>query len=247
MDRAWDTEDAGDDFVPGFLAPGFRILKNRLGPDYPRVLLILGNDDPAHTEEDLAVGEGEGLWEYIHRKTVDWAGFEVRGYNCVPPTPFMLKDWERYDVSRFVDPGCISPEEGRRSDGLTEREIRWATIAGELDELAGDDDQARTIWLFHTPPHGTGLDLADLGGKSVDHVPLDPQVGSIAVARFIEERQPLVTLHGHIHEAVRMSGRWREKLGRTHAFAGAHHGPELALVRFDPSDPAGATREIVPV
>jgi len=30
----------------------------------------------------------------------------------VPPTPFLLKDWEKYDVSAYVDPGCVSPEEG---------------------------------------------------------------------------------------------------------------------------------------
>lgn len=247
LDRSWDTGDTGNGFVPGYLAPGFRAVKDGLEGGYPRVFLVLGNDDPAHAEEDLAAGEAEGLWEYVHGKAVPWDDYEVRGYNCVPPTPFLLKDWERYDVSRYVDPGCIPPEEGKRSDGMTEREVRLATIAGELAGLTGDADQSRTIWLFHTPPHGTGLDLADMGGRMVDHVPLDPQVGSIAVRRFIEERQPLVTLHGHIHEAVRTSGTWRVALGRTHAFAGAHYGPELALVRFDPSDPAGATREIIPV
>jgi len=35
-------------------------------------------------------------------------------------------------------------------------------------------------------------------------------VGSIAVRRFIEERQPLLTLHGHIHESARLTGDWRE-------------------------------------
>lgn len=246
MDRSWDTQGTGDDFVPGFLAPGFRALQSALQGAFPRVFLILGNDDPAFTEQDLAAGEDEGLWEYVHRKVTDWEGYEVRGYNCVPPTPFLLKDWERYDVSRFVDPGCVSPEEGRRTDGLTEREIRWTTIKEELADLAGETDQTRTLWLFHTPPHGTGIDLADLGGRKVDHVPLDPEVGSIAVRGFIEDRQPLVTMHGHIHEAVRMSGRWKIELGATCAYAGAHHGPELALVRFDPTDPGGATRQIIP-
>lgn len=246
MDRSWDVMGTNDDFIPGFLAPGFRTLKDQLGKDYPRIFLILGNDDPAYTVEDLAQGEEEGLWEYMHGQATDWEGFEVRGYNCVPPTPFLLKDWERYDVSRYVDPGCVSPEEGRRTDGLTDREIRWTSIKEELADLIGDTDQSRTIWLFHTPPHGTGLDLADLGGRSVDHVPLDPQMGSIAVREFIEEKQPLVTMHGHIHEAVRMSGEWRVRLGETPGFAGAHHGPELALVRFDPADLDSATREIIP-
>jgi hypothetical protein len=246
LDRAWDTAGAGGDFVTGFLAPGFGALQDNLGADYPRVFLILGNDDPAHVERELAAGEERGLWEYVHGRRAVWEEWEVRGYNCVPPTPFLLKDWERYDVSRYVDPGCIPPEEGRRTDGRTAREIRWTTIREELAELAGDADQSRTIWLFHTPPHGTGLDLADLGGRRVDHVPLDPEVGSIAVREFIETRQPRLTLHGHIHEAVRTSGRWRVRLGATWALAGAHHGPELPLVRFDPADPAGATRDLLP-
>ena len=246
MDRAWDTAGTGGEFVTVFLAAGFRDLRRRLADSYPRVFLILGNDDPSITEEDLAAGQAEGLWDYVHGRRVTWAGYDVYGYNCVPPTPFLLKDWERYDVSRYVDPGCVSPEEGRRTDGLTPREIRWTTIRDELAALAGTEDQERAIWLFHTPPHGTRLDRADLDGRTVDHVPLDPQVGSIAVREFIEQRRPRVTLHGHIHETVRLTGTWRELLGTTHAFAGAHHGAELPLIRFDPDDPDAATRELVP-
>lgn len=247
MNRDWNAAGTGGDFVPEFLAAGFRDLRDRLGAAYPRVFLVLGNDDPAHAEPDVRAGEEAGLWEYVHGRRVAWGEHDVYGYNCVPPTPFLLKDWERYDVSRYVDPGCISPEEGRRSDGLTAREIRWTTIRDELTALAGDADQARAVWLFHTPPHGTGLDRAALDGMTVDHVPLDPHVGSIAVRDFILERQPRITLHGHVHETVARTGRWREVLGGCHAFAGAHGGPELPLVRFDPSDPGAATRELVAV
>jgi len=79
----------------------------------------------------------------------------------------------------------------------------------------------------------------------VDHAPLDVHVGSVAIRRFIEERQPLVTLHGHIHESARLTGSWREQIGRTHCLSAAHDRPELALVRFDPSDAAGATRALL--
>ena len=80
---------------------------------------------------------------------------------------------------------------------------------------------------------------------TVEHVPLDVHVGSIAIRRFIEERQPLVTLHGHVHESARLTGSWRDRIGRTHLFSAAHDGPELALVRFDLEDPASATRELI--
>ncbi len=90
------------------------------------------------------------------------------------------------------------------------------------------------------------LDRAALDGKFVDHVPLDVHVGSIAMQRFIAARQPAVSLHGHIHEAARLTGEWRQQIGRTWCLGAAHDGPELALVRFDPAAPAAATRELIP-
>ncbi len=102
-----------------------------------------------------------------------------------------------------------------------------------------------TVCLFHSPPYRTDLDRAALDGHTVDHAPLDLHVGSIAIQRFIEDRQPLLTLHGHIHESPRLTGNWRQKIGRTHAFTAAHDGPELALVRFDLDDLDNATRELL--
>jgi Icc-related predicted phosphoesterase len=100
------------------------------------------------------------------------------------------------------------------------------------------------VFVFHSPPHRTNLDRAPLDGKSVEHVPLDVHVGSIAIRRFIERTQPLVTLHGHVHESARLTGSWRDTIGRTHLFTAAHDGPELALVRFDLENPAAAVREL---
>jgi Icc-related predicted phosphoesterase len=79
----------------------------------------------------------------------------------------------------------------------------------------------------------------------VDHAPLDVHVGSIAIRRFIEARQPLVTLHGHVHESARLTGSWQEKIGRTFCFSAAHDGPELAVVFFDPQDPSRAIRRLL--
>jgi Icc-related predicted phosphoesterase len=123
--------------------------------------------------------------------------------------------------------------------------VKNGTIQGDLDGLAADTDLARSIWLFHAPPHQTTLDRAALDGKTVDYAPVDVHVGSIAIRRFIERRQPLVTLHGHIHESARLTGEWHTQVGRTHAMNAAHDGPELALVRFDPDDPGRARRELI--
>lgn len=234
------------DFVNAVLAEGFRRLREEMGEAYPDVLLILGNDDPRFEEAAVLSAGAEGLWRYIHERRVTSHDVPVYGYANVPPTPFLLKDWERYDVSRFVDPGSVSPEDGRRTVPVDARRVRYATIREDLDRLVGEDDLARAVFLFHSPPYETSLDRAALDGRMVDHVPLDVHVGSIAIRRFIERRQPAVTLHGHVHEAARLTGSWRDRIGRTHLFIGAHDGDELPLVRFDPENPESATRELVP-
>jgi Icc-related predicted phosphoesterase len=241
----WGATLAGRDFVGDFLAPEFRRLRSTLGAGYPRIFLIPGNDDDRSVEPSFFGGENDGLWSYLHERWDSVGSFPVLGYSCVPPTPFQLKDWERYDVSRYTDPGCVSPELGVRTVPVDRDVIRFGTIADDLEHLAAGHDFERAILLFHSPPYGTALDRAALDGRTVDHVPVDVHVGSIAVQRFIEKRQPLATLHGHIHEAPRITGIWRVMIGRTHCLTAAHDGPELAVVRFDLDDLDSATRELM--
>ena len=233
------------DFFGELLRPRLAELKDRLGEAYPRMLVILGNDDPRNEAESLEELAVDGLLDPLHMRGADVGGFHVYGYACVPPTPFALKDWERWDVSRHLEPGCVSPEDGFRSVPANASDVRYGTIAKDLAVLVGDAELDRAVMLFHAPPHETNLDRAGLDGMTVEHVPLDVHVGSIAIRRFIEERQPLVTLHGHVHESARLTGSWRDRIGRTHLFSAAHDGPELALVRFDLEDPASATRELI--
>ena len=232
-------------FIQAVVQSGFAELKKQLLTAYPQVFLILGNDDPRSGEANLVEGEAQELWRYLHSRRVSIGDLTVYGYACVPPTPFALKDWERYDVSRYVDPGCISPEEGWRSIPIPPDEARYETIKSDLEKLTRDADLSRSVFLFHSPPHRTALDRAALDGKMIDNAPLDVHAGSIAIRRFIEARQPRITLHGHIHESARLTGSWRERLGRTYSFSAAHDGAELALVRFDPTEPEKATRELI--
>jgi len=216
-----------------------------LGAEYPDVFAILGNDDPRVEEAAMLDVATRGVWQYAHDRCIDWRGYTVFGYACVPPTPFRLKDWERYDVSRYVDPGCSSPEEGMRTVPASESDVRYGTIQKDLDSLVRDRPLDRAIMLFHSPPYKSALDRAALDGRTVDFVQLDVHVGSIAIERLISRRQPCVTLHGHVHESARITGEWSTRLGETYAFSAAHDGPELALVRFDPENPAAATRELI--
>ncbi len=230
---------------PDLMAAGLSGLKNRLNADYPHVFLILGNDDPRSDEGRYLDLEAEGLLTYANQRRTPFGSYTVYGYSFVPPTPFHLKDWERYDVSRFIDPGCVSPEEGLRTVEVGPRETRNRTIREDLEELAGGEELEDAIFLFHTPPYRTKLDRAALDGRMVDHAPVDVHVGSIAVERFIRSRRPWITLHGHVHESARITGSWKDRIGRTHLFSAAHDGPELSLVRFDPADPDTATRELL--
>ncbi len=232
-------------FLRGYLAPRFRALCEELGSARPRIFLILGNDDPGQEEAVALDGGAQGIWEYVHLRRVPFGEFAVYGYSCIPPSPYDLKDWERYDVSRFVDPGCVAPEDGSRTIAVSRHEASRATIRKDLATLTAGYQAVGEIFLFHVPPYATSIDLADLAGRRVDQVPLDPHVGSIAVRQLIEERQPVITLHGHVHESTRLTGTWNTMIGRTICINGAHDGPELALVRFDPLRPGTESRELL--
>lgn len=232
-------------FVKGYLAPGLIAARQALGDDYPAIFLIMGNDDARFEEAAVLEVADLGVWQYAHGARLPWETWSVYGYAYTPPSPFRLKDWERYDVSRNVEPGCISPEEGIRSVSIPEREMKYATIAEDLRRLAGDGELDRAIILFHAPPYRTNLDRAALDGRMIDHAPVDVNIGSIAIRRFIETRQPLLTLHGHVHESATLTGSWRDTIGKSICLSAAHDGPELALVRFDPDLPSGATRVLI--
>ena len=198
-----------------------------------RFFTILGNDDPRIYEDILIEAEKKSIIEYVHNKTVEFGNLFVTGYSYIPPTPFQLKDWEKYDVSRYVDVGAISPEEGIRSKKIPKEKIRWETIADDLKSLSKNAPVEKTIFLFHAPPYKSKLDRAALDGKKIDHVPFDVHVGSIAIQRFIKKEQPFLTLHGHVHESASLTGSWKEKIGKTYSFGAAHDGAELSLVKFN--------------
>lgn len=246
VSSAWKKLDPTfNDFTSDVLHRNCSDLKNLMSLNYPRVFFIPGNDDPRDAVDSGIANPVPGLWEYIHQAVSSVGSVPVFGYGCVPPTPFRLKDWERYDVSRYVDPGSYPPEEGVHTSTASTEEIRRTTIGEDLEALTRGHSLDDAIMLFHSPPYRTLLDRAALDGRMIDHVPLDVHVGSIAIRRLIESRQPRITLHGHIHESARLTGSWKDRIGHTHLFSAAHDGKELALVRFDARDPSSATRELL--
>ncbi|MCF8259162.1 MAG: metallophosphoesterase [Melioribacteraceae bacterium] len=239
------SKNSEPNFYDNFLIPEFQKLKKLMQSDYPDVFIIMGNDDPKNEETKLIEGEVKGLWKYSHLKKIQIGDYLICGYSYCPPSPFRLKDWEKYDVSRFVDPGCVSPEEGIRTVEIEENDAKFSTIKIDLEFFTIGEDRRKSIFLFHSPPYKTNLDRAALDNKVIDFVKVDVHVGSIAIKKFIEEKQPLLTLHGHIHESTKITGSWSDRIGDTYSFNAAHHGNELSLIQFDLNDLDCAKRLIL--
>jgi Icc-related predicted phosphoesterase len=235
-----------EDFLNEYLIPALNSLKGKMTGEYPLICMIPGNDDPRAYEDEFFNIEKKGLWRNIHNKIIDYKGYKIAGYSFVPPTPFLLKDWEKYDVSRFTDVGCVSPEEGFRSVSVEANHIRFSTIDEDIKILSEGMDMSKSIFLFHSPPYNTVLDRINVGNKLIDYVKPDEHVGSIAIRRFIENNSPLLTLHGHIHESTHITGEWKEYIGKTLCINGSTTGNRLALVRIETEeDSVTANLELV--
>ena len=142
-----------------------------------------GNDDQFEVDEIIA---GAKRVELAEGEVIEFGDYQMVSTGWSNRTP-----WDTY---REED-----------EDALGER------LKKMIEQVSAPPE--RTIYNFHCPPYGSGLDDApeltdDLrpkhGGRSI--VP----VGSTAVREAIEEGQPALSLHGHIHEA-----RGNTRIGRT--------------------------------
>lgn len=239
---------AGDnktDFITDYLAPRFENLKETLGENYPRIFLIMGNDDPKTEVETILHFENKSLWEYVQEKIVTFGEYSVFGYSYVPPTPFMLKDWERYDLDLQVQEGSIAPTAGFKTMPDETSQDKH-TIKEDMEKLAKSIDMKKSILLFHSPPFQTSLDrITDDFSETTTRMPKEVFVGSKAIKQLIENYQPHITLHGHIHESSRLTGFWKEQINKTTAITAAFDGKGLAVVKFNPSKPMQAERIIL--
>jgi Icc-related predicted phosphoesterase len=101
----------------------------------------------------------------------------------------------------------------------TPRECSEEELKVKIDHMASKlKDAKNSIFNLHCPPFGTGLDIAPKLDKDLRPVVATGElmkmpVGSTAVLKAIEEYQPLVGMHGHIHESP-----GEVKIGRTICF-----------------------------
>jgi hypothetical protein len=215
-------------FVDQFLSPLFkRILETTSAQ---QIFLIPGNWDLGYSyifKEPM-----EGIIDLSQRGYRLKNGYELIGYPFVPPTPFRPKDYEKMDDREASWPPQKNPSYIRSSDQtdqlipidpflyLRGRE----TIEEDLDQLKNPLHPKRTVYIMHSPPFGTRLDLIP-GGKST---------GSRSIKTFIEKTQPLLTLHGHIHESPQLSGAYLDRIGETLSInPGQFSSPKLQAVLFE--------------
>lgn len=177
-----------------------------------RNLMITGNDDlQAHDALVDGICARYPLAENLSGRLVRLGPYDFIGMNLVTDFPFRLKDRARRDATgsplpRQFGSGLLSTPQGwEEVPDWAARAQALPTIEEELASLPRPRDPSRSVYVLHGPPSGMGLDVVR-GGEAV---------GSAATRRFIERAQPLLTLHGHIHESPEESGAWMDRLGRT--------------------------------
>ncbi|MFA4926977.1 MAG: hypothetical protein WC558_00565 [Patulibacter sp.] len=152
--------------------------------DGVRCFMMPGNDDPAGI--DGAIEEATRV-EACDDRIVEFGDYRMISLGYANRTPF------------------DSPRE------LEEDEI-YARVSRLADQV---EDRDRLILNLHVPPHDSQLDIApaldaDLNVVMSGSEPKLVPVGSTAVRELIETYQPLLSLHGHVHESPGAT-----KIGRT--------------------------------
>jgi uncharacterized protein len=180
-------EDAKEEWFAGVMRRTFddwlALADERLDGD-TRVFVMPGNDDPAGVDDAI---EAAAKVEACDGRVVEFEGYGMISVGYSNPTPF------------------DSPRE------LTE-EALYERICGLADQL---EDPSRAIFNLHVPPYDSSLDTAaelteDLEVVMSGSAPKMIPVGSTAVREAIERYQPLLSLHGHVHESAGAT-----RIGRT--------------------------------
>lgn len=204
------------EFARGFLRGFFRNLKIKKyiingNCDKPQTISYLNNTKKELGIEILGLA-GSNINNHIN----------LFGYGYIPPSPFKIKDYERRDMAidiiNFETPCLLSNSD----DGLSLVRGDFLNKLPSIEEELSCLNATKSIWVMHSPPYGGILDKTHSGISA----------GSKAIRRQIEQVQPCITLHGHIHEAPSVSDQWAERIGNTIS-VNPGMGKSLHAVIFD--------------
>jgi hypothetical protein len=204
------------------------------------VACILGNHDWLCTEHALHTYDEQGLLRVLSpRRSWTYGGLSFVGYSCTPPTPYWVKDFERLDLS-----GDPLPETGGAVWDTRRLRVRKASPAehfGFRPSMAADlaaIESPNSAWIFvcHAPPYASELDR-------LPHI--EAPIGSKAVRGFVQARRPLLALHGHIHEAPLVTGRFAALVEGVLCVNPGQAQARLHAVTFEADRPAETLRHTV--
>jgi Icc-related predicted phosphoesterase len=236
------TPQVQAEFLLDKVSPVIRALK-QMRPSM-RVFAIPGNDDFLTVLTTLEVLEQDGLVENLHRKAARLGPYVMVGLAFVPPTPFSIKDFERRDVPGVARShqqafrGVVAADCGVQEVKDFQHYLdSHPTIEDELAVLDGhvSGGADRVILVAHCPPAGTRCDVLYDGRHA----------GSKAIRQWIERRQPMLALHGHIHESPERSGSFADRIGKTIAVnpGSDTESPHLVVIELERLD--GMTHSVL--
>ena len=180
------------------------------------LVLILGNDDNQLLIPKMQELDDEGLLHFVHDKVKVVQGYEFVGMPWVKDYPFTYKFWIKPDTMENI--GIAHPQLGEPM--ILNEDNKWVEVEGDyadylykkgtikkqLDVLMSQvKNMSKSIWLIHGPPKYMKMDVCGHG----------EEVGSQAVTYFLEENEPMLTIHGHIHESPEVTGIWKKQVGDT--------------------------------
>ena len=198
-------------FIKGFLRDYFAELQEH----NITCLAMLGNDDLLAVDDlfEKVCGEFENVYN-IAGKKVCAGGYEFIGMNYILDHPFGCKD-RVVTETHYIPQRQLSPVAGISNEYGYDRIYNWLEYSRTelphmcdiLKNLPEPEDLQQTVYVMHMPP--AGLRLGQLLYQDLD-------IGSVDIYDFIKEKQPLLSLHGHIHEAPDMEkGKWINQIYNT--------------------------------
>lgn len=172
----------------------------------------------------------------LHNRMEILDGITLMGYGCVTDSEFWVKDFVRKDTkeeSTYIKSkyACLSKENGITCYDNNDYLMSRASIDEELLSL-NIEYPLKTICIFHCPPFNTHLDML------FNYKP----IGSRAIRKFLEDKKPIISLHGHIHESPYMSNRFYQIIGDTIAINPGQSSHRFHAVIFDSTSPKKTLR-----
>ena len=178
-------------------------------------LAMLGNDDLLAVDDlfDELCSQFDNIYNIANKK-VCIHGFEFIGMNFILDHPFGCKD-------RVVTEDYYIPQKQLSHVAGTSNEYGYDTIdnwlsysqshlphmCDILNDLPKPHNLQKTIYIMHMPP--AGLRLGQLLYQDLD-------IGSVDIYEFLKKQQPLLSLHGHIHECPDTEkGKWINQILHT--------------------------------